>query len=683
MAMNIFVDPDQSLSPELQDGLSWETAFRLIPTPITVLGEDVFIYCKLGILNMGFTVLGGDNVGGVVILGGYRKSLTGTYTSDDGRDTSTGVTIIKPTSIGRGLKLLKDDVLVDGFGFYCSGGEDVLGGAIYAKGYGLNINNNRFLSCNVTGLGQGGGIFIDASGAEQDLVGIHNCLFYNCNARDGGGVAVKDADTVTLSQCTFIDCDASHAGGAVFADNVNKLAIINKTTATSCDAPTSGGAFHINNNCERTVIEDDELTECSSAYGSAIYLGQTPTSGFNSFVSRCRITGNTSANGAIYLLPETNPSIYIRDNLITDNIGSGIVYTNVTGHTPIIELINNTIANNTGFGVVGALVEEDGLISLYNNQIVGNTSGACNRYFNAVFNNNIDDAIPDCVTSDDNLNIDPKFKGGGAEPYYLNEFTACINGGIATPDSYSTVDLTGYTRSGVPDIGCLENRNYIEIPDSFDCGLYNVNLNPHGDSSAKIPLSFKIPKLLQLEPKIPFWNNRKFSAISVGSEVQNQSATGSIVEYFSLANNGSISMSRETLQQTTPTWESDFAGHFKDVDYSYLGSTNELLTGISINFDFRYKGRYGLDYLLYRVLGKNLDDDDARVYNVWVESKPAIDIISTPVVAWVNTPINAGDVISVAHMRELIKLLNYMIFEARSPLTCPVYGAALTKFLVL
>lgn len=682
MAINIFIDPGQSLPTDQQDGLTWETAFKVIPSPITVLAEDVFVFCKLGLLNNGLTVLGGDSTGSFLLVGGYKRSLEGVYVDDDGRDLINGRTIIKPYTTGRGLELIKYNSLVDGFAFYSAGGANELGGAIYAKGYGININNNRFIGCNVSGTGQGGAIFIDACGEPQDLANIYNCLFYDCSARDGGGIAVKDADTVTVSSCQFINCDASRAGGAVFADNTNKLAIINQTSATGCDATTSGGAFYINNNCKRTVIEDDNLSECASPYGGAIYFGQEPTSGFNSFISRCRVTNNTSANGAIYLLPETDPSIFISNNLIAGNAGSGIVYTNITGHTPVIEITNNTIADNTGYGVIGALIEEDGLVSLYNNQLRNNTEGDCSRYFDQVYNNNISGSVPDCVASDDNINVDPKFKGDGIEPYYLNDFTACVDGGIDTPDSYSIVDLTGYTRIDAPDIGCIENRKYIAIPDAFDCRRYNVNLNPHGDSSAKLPLSYKIPKLLQLEPEIPFWLKCKYSSISVGSEVQNQADEGSIIEYFSLVNNG-INISRETLQQTAPTWEGDFADHFQDVDYSYLGSTNSLLVGNSINFDLRYKGRYGLEYVHYKVLGNNLADADAKVYNVWVESKPAINTISTPVAKWVNSPINAGDVVSVAHMRELIKLLNYMIYECRSPLTCPIYGAAVTRYLVV
>ncbi len=315
-----------------------------------------------------------------------------------------------------------------------------------------------------------------ALGEQSDTITftINDTTGYsNTEIPDGGWNGLRfgesnDADTSFLQYCKFeygkgVGSGYDAEGGAIRLPYGNHLEIFNclfhsnfstygSAAINSIGSDITIGFCHFfNNNGPATIslIVDGDMTL------------------FNSVIRN---------NNGIGILQDSNDADII-NNVISDNTGGGINYTDPFGG----RVINNTICNNTtssyggGAGIhiyyccVGVL--------FYNNIIYGNTSdegnqifiqgsGADTTFLFHFYNNNIEGGSEgfggEVIGGDyeNNIDADPQFSNTGEHPYMLMPNSPCID--IGNPDTNGLnlpfLDLAGNPRiyNNLVDIGAYE-----------------------------------------------------------------------------------------------------------------------------------------------------------------------------------------------------------------------------------
>lgn len=282
-----------------------------------------------------------------------------------------------------------------------------------------NTHINGFTISNGDSIADGGAILCDGVSAR-----ISNCTISNCEANNGGGVAivngghpvlrnvdfrssvaisrgaavfVRDSD-VTLDTCTVLNGSATQ-GGAVFAESFSQFTITNAHFET-CLASDTGGAILLRNGGQAS-ISDATLNNNLASSGAGLAVSNTD------------LTLQTSA----FLAHQGTPLLVLGGSLVADGI----------------ECDNNRSNGATFIGVGSVLVQNS---SFERNRNAGLHVDGCTdvTILTTRFDNNspglrvsrTEATIADCQFFD---NERGSLLEGGLGGLYLVTFDSCVFNG--------------------------------------------------------------------------------------------------------------------------------------------------------------------------------------------------------------------------------------------------------------
>ncbi|MCK4357285.1 MAG: right-handed parallel beta-helix repeat-containing protein, partial [Candidatus Cloacimonetes bacterium] len=233
------------------------------------------------------------------------------------------------------------------------------GAGIYCENANLNISNNEFIN-NYVSWGRGGGIYCDYSNLIiNDNIFRDNTV--NSTASEGAGIYCDHSNPV-ITNNVFDNNIASGTGadgaGIYCISSSDPLIIMNNTFVNNqlygnCD---SGSAIGVNYH-GYVLISDNYF----GGNRGGIHISQTTNVIVTQNIFENNVLKTTVAIGA--------DSIYISENEINNNTGSGI---SVGGSTGIIE--NNLIFGNSSNQKGAGISVSGSNVIIQNNEIIGNYS---------------------------------------------------------------------------------------------------------------------------------------------------------------------------------------------------------------------------------------------------------------------------------------------------------------------
>ena len=298
--------------------------------------------------------------------------------------------------------------------------------------------DSSYLSyCRVSGglKDRGGALYIEGKGKIQP----NNCIFSNSKSYDaGGGVALLSANT-TLINCRIINNSNEYINSSSNRSaNAAGLYIgWSKARVINCE---------IANNYIPMKGQSNEVR-----YGQGIFIDSSSV-----VIDRCKIIKNgqdlsVHQGGGFYIYRSKLTCI---NTLIADNraaVGSSF-YTMDSKTTFINTTFTNNNNNNNVFYISSSEYYKDSISfinTLVNHPIILLPKSCYITAKNSLFSK-------DTVYSKGNGNIasDPAMIDQTNGDYRIANLSPCINKG--TTDNAPTIDITGRTRTGLPDIGAYE-----------------------------------------------------------------------------------------------------------------------------------------------------------------------------------------------------------------------------------
>jgi len=239
--------------------------------------------------------------------------------------------------------------------------------------------------------------------------------------------------------------DGGNTGGVILLENV-----------------TNGGDIGV----DGFTIRNGNQTDNS---GGGIYTASASDSGSagNVLLTNNIITGNTATQyqaGGVFARSISNTgqagTVTLINNIIAGNSaplgwGGGVNISSESNSFPgnTVTLVNNTITGNTAANNGGgALIYKDAnTLHCYNNIIWGNTAATADDIYvggggtNYGYNNDYHEMTGSWNGgSDDNIDVDPLFVGGG--DYHLRSASPCIDRGENSAPSIPSTDFDGNSR---------------------------------------------------------------------------------------------------------------------------------------------------------------------------------------------------------------------------------------------
>jgi hypothetical protein len=282
---------------------------------------------------------------------------------------------------------------------------------------------------------------------------VSNCTFSNNSTFDGGGMYNYYDSSPNIDHCVFSNNSATGHGAGV-CNSRPSAPILTKCTFVSNSGQFGGGLYN-DTGSSPTVSDCIFSLNSSNTHGGGMLnsISVTPT------IINCLFYSNTANyGGGMGNIISSSPSLI--NCTFYANIASsqgGGMY-NESGSSPAIK--NCIIWGNTGGGTQG--IANSGSTPTVTFSIVqGGYSGTGNSSTDPLFFNPSDPDGPDNIhrTADDGLG--------------LQCGSPAINAGTST--GAPSTDITGFTRSGSPDIGAYE----------FDCSAFTTRIYVTPNGSGK------------------------------------------------------------------------------------------------------------------------------------------------------------------------------------------------------
>ena len=457
--------------------------------------------------------------GAIVIIGGSIDGQANSILNNAGNgislfDTNTYAKIVGNTIEGN----------QEAAGVYIDGGQaDIVGNAvqnnrtwgIYGKpGTQLTVGGATQAEKN-TVQNNSIGIQLEGVGTVQQPASVAGNVIQN---NGGEGIVVRDGATVTIGGS--IDGQANsilnNAGsGITLFDASTEVQISNNTIKkNNYGLWLQGAQAAINGN----------LIEGNNDWGIYVHSAVNSVS-----VDRNVITKN---KGGVISFAESHPVI-LRGNLITRCTGTeneaAVWFQGAEG-----SLINNTIANNSGYGLVASI---DRPLMVANTIFARNQNSSLVNFQGDVAGRQIiyslfDDSLPFGVSEFNNLTGDPKFVDAPNDDYQLQASSPAINAGDKTVAGLPDRDLAGNLRV---------------FNDQIDLGVYE-----YGASSTPAQLT---RVLVFTGPPQSIYTDQKPQKITVEIQDENGLAvvsdTDIVVTLFSNAKTGSFLDTGNTTTSVT------------------------------------------------------------------------------------------------------------------------------------
>ncbi|SVA54780.1 uncharacterized protein METZ01_LOCUS107634, partial [marine metagenome] len=434
----------------------------------------------------------------VAAAGDTIKLLPGNY-----GDGNTNLNVNKSISI-IGVEG-PDQTIIDGgdnkLHFFFNG-EDV-DGEVVVRLKGIQFTNGRRFDEN--GNESSPGSFI---AWRVDSLFVTDCVFRNNRARNSGGVMVLHSTESVFRNVDFVDNAAGSsdndewANGGVFSINGEENAEIvtakfigclferNRVSVGGSNSGGSGGIFNQYMGARAVFIDSEfknnyiRANSSDSWVDAAIFRGNHHDVGsytnypagsnqpyLPTVFNRCLFKDNyvDNANYVSGVLFNTAQPLKVINSVFINNHANG---NNNSGtlfrsdpspdgndQGPVIEYINNTITNNSGFSELYAGVGFKSSIRFENNIVWDNSSphlwvSTDDGNVLTASNNILDANAQGDYVSVDNINLNPKFKNPSSGNYQLSNNSPAIDAGL--PNEIK-VDYRSYYRVGTPDIGAFES----------------------------------------------------------------------------------------------------------------------------------------------------------------------------------------------------------------------------------
>jgi len=409
---------------------------------------------------------------GLAIVGGFGPSFgePAPWLYQTVLDAEWGGSVISVANAGEVLLQFLTLTRGDGTGNWASTWG--CGGGIYALNTGLHIGG-CVITNNVgsrVGGGWGGGLC--ARDSDVDVGG--SLIVSNTASADpsttltayGGGVYVGSggAHSALLRDNQFLDnvghVSAQGRGGGLYLNGLTSVEVLtnafrgNRAT-TYNDTSGWGGGLDIET-CSGVYVAgnriENNMTHPNSAYGG--YGGGVYVYGSDAHLTRNVIFGNTTSQGGGVFIRSQRP-VTLSNNLIALNgpYGGGVQVTEY--YTPSVSralLVNNTIADNGGSGVVASFYA---VVTLTNNIVAGHATGL---YTWTPFSGTISATTnlfwntADPITGTNAVLANPLL----TTDHHLFRGSPALNAGLTIP--WLTTDLEGHPRpqDGKYDMGAFE-----------------------------------------------------------------------------------------------------------------------------------------------------------------------------------------------------------------------------------
>jgi len=315
------------------------------------------------------------------------------------------------------------------------------GGAVYAEQHDMDIESSTF-DDNLA-WGSGGAVYL-----SLDITGeasVTECSFTSNSATNGGGMRIDGGDSV-VSDSVFEANDAQNIGGGLSLSGTDSSIVRDSTFLENTSEGGGGGlgigalTYAIGCEFSGNTSEFGGGSLAFSSDGEGVYIG-------------CRFDGNTVSEEGGAVAVSTGAKIRMMNSLVVNNVSpqnGGAIRCAPAGAeegSESIELINSTVANNVGGGV---LVGSNPALSEISNSVVwGNTlGGAIIDNTPAVSHSIIEGGAP----GEGNLDADPLFVNPVLGNFRLSEGSPAIDTGLnsAVPLDDADLDADLITAETVP-----------------------------------------------------------------------------------------------------------------------------------------------------------------------------------------------------------------------------------------
>lgn len=262
--------------------------------------------------------------------------------------TTTQVTVRNLTL--RGGRSLTDD-------WFAAGGAIQLRGGHSDGGCGLTLSGSTLADNQAFA---GGAI---ANLCDDSVITITNSLLQNNQATRGGAIFIPTGEELfselIIDQSQLTDNQVAERGGAILlnaGDAGSNATISNSTIANNRVISGTGGGL--------SVVTNDEAAITNALLRNVAIISNTATSGGGLEVASRGATIVTVANTTI------------SSNHATGAAGGILIQGALEFDSTNVRLINSTVVSNTAT-TVGGIAKLDGLITLTNTLVAGNSNGDC------------------------------------------------------------------------------------------------------------------------------------------------------------------------------------------------------------------------------------------------------------------------------------------------------------------
>ena len=341
-------------------------------------------------------------------------------------------------------------------------------GMFTSGGSKYELKDCLFFENNASG-GWGGGLGSYQEGTSGILT---DCEFNrNVAATSGGGIIIGFKSDVKINSSSFTE-NIANFGAGIYTQNDTTQLTINTTEFRGNRAANNGGGIFISGGGLLNVNES--AFEVNNAdVGGAICMAEDSVNIASLNLSNSTLTFNIAQNqgGAIWLrgADATITNCLINGNIaLGQGFGGALSNNAANGDTTFLNLINNTIVNNTAENSAGLSFWEEAEGDL-NAQILNTI-----LYHPDGINYLIEDGTPNLTSLGGNLSFDntmstiligtndlnetdPLFKNVDDDDYHLSMASPCIDKGIEM--GAPVLDLEGNARVGAVDMGAYEFKD--------------------------------------------------------------------------------------------------------------------------------------------------------------------------------------------------------------------------------
>ena len=344
-------------------------------------------------------------------------------------------------------------------------------GIFASGGSKYELKDCVFFENNASG-GWGGGV---ASYQQGTSGTITDCEFTRNIARtSGGGMIIGFKSDVKINTSSFNE-NVARFGAGIYTQNDSTQLTINSAEFKGNRAENNGGGIFISGGGLLNV--DQSKFEVNNAdIGGAISMAEDSVNIASLNLSNTTLTFNIAQNqgGGVWLsgTDATITNCLFNGNIaLGQGLGGALSNNAANGDTTFLNLINNTIVNNTAANSAGLSFWEQAdsgdLNAQILNTIVYNPEGI--NYFIEEGTPNLsslggnlsgDNTMLTILTETNDLNeTNPLFENLDDEDFHLSMASPCINKGIEM--GAPLLDLEGNPRVGEVDMGAYEFQGVV------------------------------------------------------------------------------------------------------------------------------------------------------------------------------------------------------------------------------